>query len=57
MSFVCDHYRKNAMEIGQIPTNLETSVIPNVLNVSKDRNPRNDNFAIGFVGMVPAKKG
>ena len=56
VSFVCKHYEENARKIGQISDNLSTSVIPNILNTRTQYTGKNDNFSIGFVGMVPARK-
>ena len=56
VSFVCKHYEENARNIGQVHDNLPTSVIPNILNTRIQYTGKNDNFSIGFVGMVPARK-
>ena len=56
VSFVCKHYEENARKIGQVLDNLPTSVIPNILNTRTQYPGKNDNFSIGFVGMVPARK-
>lgn len=56
LSFVCKHYEENAKKIGQVLDNLPTSVIPNILNSRTQYTGKNDNFSIGLVGMVPARK-
>ena len=56
VSFVCKHYENHAREIKQIDENTQTSVIPNVLRVKGNYLRKNDNYSIGFVGMVPSRK-
>jgi glycosyltransferase involved in cell wall biosynthesis/spore maturation protein CgeB len=56
IAFVCQHYETNAREIGQIDDTTPTSVIPNTMNIRGKYNRKNDNYSIGFVGMVPARK-
>ena len=56
VSFVCDYYRKHSFDIGQLSRNVPSSVIPNLLQRKDTSKKRNDNFSIGFVGMVPKRK-
>jgi len=56
IAFVCQHYETNAREIGQIDDTTPTSVIPNTMNIRGKYKRKNDNYSIGFVGMVPARK-
>ena len=56
VSFVCDYYRKNSYEIGQLSRNVPSSVIPNLLERKDSSKKKNDNYSIGFVGMVPKRK-
>jgi glycosyltransferase involved in cell wall biosynthesis/spore maturation protein CgeB len=56
IAFVCQHYEANAREIGQIDDTTPTSVIPNTMNIRGKYQRKNDNYSIGFVGMVPARK-
>ena len=56
IAFVCPHYEVNAREIGQIDDTTPTSVIPNTMNIRGKYKRKNDNYSIGFVGMVPARK-
>ena len=56
IAFVCQHYEVNAREIGQIDDTTRTSVIPNTMNIRGKYKRKNDNYSIGFVGMVPARK-
>ena len=56
IAFVCQHYEVNAREIGQIDDTTPTSVIPNTMNIRGNYKRKNDNYSIGFVGMVPARK-
>jgi glycosyltransferase involved in cell wall biosynthesis/spore maturation protein CgeB len=56
IGFVCEYYMHNALKIGQIENMDKCEVIPNALEVSERRNPKNNNFKIGFVGMVPSRK-
>jgi glycosyltransferase involved in cell wall biosynthesis len=56
VAFVCKHYEENARAIGQIQETTMTSVIPNVMNIRGTYPRKNDNYSIGFVGMVPARK-
>ena len=56
IAFVCQHYEANAREIGQIDDTTPTSVIPNTMNIRGKYKRKNDNYSIGFVGMVPARK-
>tara|TARA_B110001452_G_scaffold267604_1_gene278399 strand:+ start:4802 stop:10123 length:5322 start_codon:yes stop_codon:yes gene_type:complete len=56
ISFVCDYYRKNAISINQISETVKTSVIPNLLEMDSNYVRKNDNYTIGFVGMVPLRK-
>jgi glycosyltransferase involved in cell wall biosynthesis/spore maturation protein CgeB len=56
LAFVCKHYEENARAIGQIPKTTKTSVIPNSMNIRGTYPRKNDNYSIGFVGMIPARK-
>ncbi len=56
VSFVCDYYRKHSYNIGQLSQNVPSSVIPNLLERKDISKKKNDNFSIGFVGMVPKRK-
>ncbi len=56
VSFVCDYYRKHSFDIGQLSHSVPSSVIPNLLQRKDTSKKRNDNFSIGFVGMVPKRK-
>ena len=56
ISFVCEHYHQNAHDIGQIEANVPTSVIPNTMKIKPRTVRKNNNFAIGMVGIVPARK-
>lgn len=56
VSFVCDYYRKHSYNIGQLSESVPSSVIPNLLERKDISKKKNDNFAIGFVGMVPKRK-
>ena len=56
VSFVCDYYRKHSFDIGQLSQRVSSSVIPNLLQIKDTSKRKNDNFSIGFVGMVPKRK-
>ena len=56
VSFVCDYYRKHSYDIGQLSQSVPSSVIPNLLQRKNTSKRKNDNFSIGFVGMVPKRK-
>lgn len=56
ISFVCEHYRQNAVAIDQIPESMSTSVIPNLLEIKSNYIRKNNNYSIAFVGMVPRRK-
>ena len=56
VSFVCDYYRKHSYNIGQLSQSVPSSVIPNLLERKDINKKKNDNFSIGFVGMVPKRK-
>jgi glycosyltransferase involved in cell wall biosynthesis len=56
LAFVCQHYEESARAIGQIQKTTKTSVIPNTMNIRGSYPRKNDNYSIGFVGMVPARK-
>ena len=56
LSFVGPNLLKIASELGQTKNVKNTSIIPNVLTVKNRMLKRHDNYAIGFVGLVPKSK-
>lgn len=56
VSFVCDYYRENSYKIGQLSQSVPSSVIPNLLERKDTSKRKNNNFSIGFIGMVPKRK-